>query len=484
MQDRKKITFGIASGFSPLVGADLFLKRVKSAFVNNDPHHFNVIVEEQQLPEEYSQRDSDHKPGERKLHIYDMIQQLVSRKADYIMLNCFISHTFIDELAEAINIPIINMMEGLKYCIQSKYPKVKKIGILTSDYVKKKKLFEKYFDAQDYELVYPDPNIQADCLMEAMYRSEGIKADHLSGKAIENLETACEHLVSRGADLIIPGFNQTSPVCDVLLRKKHFNLIDSSRVYADWAIQSYSQVSAIRQRRIGIIGGIGPLATVDLMEKIINNTPADKDQEHLKMIVEHNPQIPDRTAHLLEDKEDPIIPLYSCAKKLEQREADFIVIPCNTAHAFVDRIQRHLSIPIINMIEEVVKCIGDKYSRAGTIGLLATSGTIQTKIYHSAFEKTDIQLIIPDETHQEMVMQAIYGENGVKAGITRGEPEEKLLQAASFLVSQGARVLILGCTELPLLLAENEKYVIAGKEIVILDPTNILARKCVQLMLT
>ncbi len=118
------------------------------------------------------------------------------------------------------------------------------------------------------------------------------------------------------------------------------------------------------------------------MEKIINNTPADRDQDHLEMVVEHHPQTPDRTAHLLQGGKDPLIPLFTCAKKLENRGADFIVIPCNTAHAFVDRMQSHLQIPIINMIEAVVDYIDTPHSGIQTAGLLATSGTIATGIYH------------------------------------------------------------------------------------------------------
>lgn len=109
----------------------------------------------------------------------------------------------------------------------------------------------------------------------------------------------------------------------------------------------------IRKLTLGIIGGMGPSATVDLMDKIIKNTPAKKDQGHIKMIVDHNPQIPDRTAYLLQNGEDPTIPLLTCARNLEQWGADFIAIPCNTAHAFVDEIQQNISIPIIHMIEEI-----------------------------------------------------------------------------------------------------------------------------------
>ncbi len=101
----------------------------------------------------------------------------------------------------------------------------------------------------------------------------------------------------------------------------------------------------IRKLTLGIIGGMGPSATVDLMDKIIKNTPAKKDQGHIKMIVDHNPQIPDRTAHLLQNGEDPTIPLLTCARNLEQWGADFIAIPCNTAHSLLMRYNKTFQFP-------------------------------------------------------------------------------------------------------------------------------------------
>src|SRR5690606_850527 len=106
--------------------------------------------------------------------------------------------------------------------------------------------------------------------------------------------------------------------------------------------------------KLGILGGVGPSATVDLMNKIIAHTPARRDQDHIKMIVEQNPQIPDRTANLVYNEEDPTIAMFSTCKRLEAEGADVIAIPCNTAHAFVESIQQYLKIPIINMLDATV----------------------------------------------------------------------------------------------------------------------------------
>jgi len=136
---------------------------------------------------------------------------------------------------------------------------------------KQKKLFELYFGTEDYVIFYPDPDIQTTHVMEAIYGPNGIKAGHLSGKVIENLEIACEHLTAKGADVIIPGFTEIPVVIDALQKRNPFNIIDVNQIYADWAIHFYAKAYVPKQYRIGIIGGLGPSATIDLMDKIIKN---------------------------------------------------------------------------------------------------------------------------------------------------------------------------------------------------------------------
>jgi aspartate racemase len=478
----KKITFGVVGGIGPLAGADIFFKLVKSTPAYNDSGHFNVILEQYPLTEKDVYTYENYNSSQRKLHLYNVIKELVERKANAIILTCFISHTFIDELSAQFNIPIINMLEGIKSYVTAKFPKVKNIGILTSDFARKQKLFEHYFDESEYKIIYPDKNVQNDYIMEAIYGEMGIKAGHLTGKVIEFLEKACDNLVNNGAELIIPGFTEIPVVYDALKKKKRFTIIDTNQIYADYAIRFSTNSLVKKEYTIGIIGGVGPSATVDFMDKIIKNTTAKKDQDHFKMIIEHNPKIPDRTDYLINDGEDPTIALYATAKKLEKREADFIVIPCNTAHAFVDKIQKHLSIPIISMLEEVVNHIKKNYKKTKKVGLLATSGTINSGIYHKSFEKSGVRLISPDEENQKYVMDAIYGQKGIKAGYLVGECKDSLLKASEYLVKKGAQIIILGCTELPLALKEDEKYIVNHQEIFFLDPTNILAKKCVSIM--
>ncbi len=233
--------------------------------------------------------------------------------------------------------------------------------------------------------------------------------------------------------------------------------------------------------KIGLIGGLGPAATVDLYDKIVKATPAKTDQEHIKLVVEQNPQIPDRTAALLSGGVDPTLALYNCAKRLEEDGCDAIIIPCNTAHAFIEPMKRHLTIPFINMQQTALEEIQAKFGDKARVGLMATTGTVQTGIYSKKAESMGVPLFVPDEENQKFVMSAIYGEKGVKAGFTDGICREELLKAAAYLVSEkDCNVLILGCTELPLILTEGP-LTVAGKEVFIVDPTSALARKVVSL---
>lgn len=136
------------------------------------------------------------------------------------------------------------------------------------------------------------------------------------------------------------------------------------------------------EKVIGILGGMGPEATIDLFYKIIKLTPAEKDQDHLRIIIDNNPKIPDRIAAILGKGEDPLPVLQETARNLEKAGADFIIIPCNTAHYFLSSIQESIKIPILNMIEETAKETQKRIPQIQKVGLLASIGVYETKIYH------------------------------------------------------------------------------------------------------
>jgi len=156
-------------------------------------------------------------------------------------------------------------------------------------------------------------------------------------------------------------------------------------------------------------------------------------------------------------------------------------LPCNTAHAYIDRIQPRLTVPILNMLSETIAHIERKWQDFPTVGLLATSGTVASRVYHEVAAGRKLDLITPDAMHQNYVMDAIYGEHGVKSGYLEGSCKEALLLALTHLVQRGASVVILGCTELPLILAQDPSYPIGEGTVALVDPADILARRCVEM---
>jgi len=225
------------------------------------------------------------------------------------------------------------------------------------------------------------------------------------------------------------------------------------------------------EKIIGILGGMGPEATIDLFYKIIKFTPAEKDQDHLRIIIDNNPKIPDRTAAILGKGEDPLPALQQSARNLEKAGADFIIIPCNTAHYFLPRIQESVDIPIINMIEETAAEVKRRIPYLKKVGLLASMGVYKAKIYNHFFQKFEIEVIFPDKENQEKVMKVIYA---VKAGDLSDEVKKDIIAVSQNLIDKRAEAIIAGCTEIPLILKEEEVPV------PLIDPTQILARIAVQ----
>ena len=199
------------------------------------------------------------------------------------------------------------------------------------------------------------------------------------------------------------------------------------------------------KKTIGIIGGMGPLATADLFKKIVLNTKAEKDQDHLKVLIDNNTDIPDRTAAILHGGDDPVPQLTKSAVALEKMGADFLIIPCNTAHYFRDAVQKSVNIPILSMLELTGRACQARGIK--TVGLLATEGTVNSGIYQRVFEALGIEMLTPDKPEQTEITNLIY--SGVKAGKADYDVTgvRKVIES---LLSRGAETLILGCTELPL----------------------------------
>ena len=225
------------------------------------------------------------------------------------------------------------------------------------------------------------------------------------------------------------------------------------------------------EKIIGILGGMGPEATIDLFYKIIKFTPAEKDQDHLRIIIDNNPKIPDRTAAILGKGEDPLPALRETAQNLEKAGADFIIIPCNTAHYFLSSIQESVNIPVLNMIEETAKETKKRISQIKKVGLLASIGVYRSGIYHQHFKKFHIEVISPQEKDKEEIMKVIYT---IKAGNLSKRAKKNILKITQKLIDKGAEAIIAGCTEIPLILKEGDI------SFPLIDPTQVLAKIAVQ----
>jgi aspartate racemase len=470
---------GIVGGLGSLAGGDLFFKLIKSRAVIEDQGRYHFLFEQHPFKDVLLPLDKNASMTARKFYVFQVCKSFEESGADAVMLPCFASQTFRAEIQEELRIPVLDMMQALAVHVRHTVKAKTTLGVIASDYVRHSGLFERHF-GQDYEIVYPDAEAQS-ALMDAMYGVNGIKDGHLEGVALEAVYQACLSLQGLGASVVLPGMTELSLVCSDLQRRG-VTVLDINEIYS-----SFATVQGGRPPKppfkLGIVGGVGPAATVDFMGKVVANTPAGRDQEHIKMVVEQNPQIPDRTANLLHDEADPTMAMYATCKRLESAGANAIAIPCNTAHAFVERIQAHLRVPIVNMLHETIEWIVHKYGSGKVVGLLATSGTIQSQVYHEAARNSGLQIVTPGHDYQSMVMDSIYGDRGIKAGFTQGLCREQLLIAAEHLCELGANVLILGCTELPLVLEHCESFEINKRTVAFVDPTTLLARKCVGLSL-
>ena len=150
----------------------------------------------------------------------------------------------------------------------------------------------------------------------------------------------------------------------------------------------------MKMKTVGILGGMGPLATVDLFNKIILETDAHTESENINVVISSNTDIPDRTQYITKGGENPLEYIIEEAKKLQKIGADGIVMPCNTAHYFFDKIQQNIDIPLINMIEETAKVIV-KTNEIVIVKLdyLQQGGRMKEKVYNKTFKKYNLDVL-------------------------------------------------------------------------------------------
>jgi aspartate racemase len=221
---------------------------------------------------------------------------------------------------------------------------------------------------------------------------------------------------------------------------------------------------------VGVIGGLGPEATLDFYAKILKNTPAKKDQDHIHLVIESNPKTPNRNDAIAGLGPSPAPALAEMARSLERAGADFVVMACNTAHAYEPDIRAALTIPFVSLIAEVVDEVKSTHPQTRRVGILATQGSRDANIFRPSFASLGIDVLQLDEASQKRFMKILYQ---IKSGERSSKIRADMRQLGEKLIAMGADVLIAGCTEVPLVLRDGDN----SKSLI--DSTDVLARRCI-----
>lgn len=204
-------------------------------------------------------------------------------------------------------------------------------------------------------------------------------------------------------------------------------------------------------KKLGVIGGLGPMATAFFMQMVIEMTDATVDQEHIEMLIHSCPGIPDRTKYILgQSLESPVGQMASIGKNLVANGAQVIAIPCITANYFYKELSESIPARLINPIEETAKYLKDE--EINTVGLMATDGTVESKLFNYELESKGINLILPGDKSQSYVMDIIY--RNIKAGTP--VDMDKFSYVSEELREKGSKVILLGCTELSMVRRDEE----------------------------
>ncbi|EAQ97795.1 aspartate/glutamate racemase family protein [Congregibacter litoralis] len=226
-----------------------------------------------------------------------------------------------------------------------------------------------------------------------------------------------------------------------------------------------------RSKTVGILGGMGPAATVDLMQRVIAATPASDDCDHIRMLVDNNPRVPSRIKALIEKTgPSPVPALTAMAQQLVSQGADFLAMPCNTAHHFYPELAAAVDVPFLNIMELVARHICASQPGTARVGLLASSALSQIRLYEGSFDARGMTAVYPEASQQTRLMaliQAIKANRGEDCGYTAFQ------DCADLLASAGVDCLLIACTELSVVSRQLKNA------LPVYDAADILAREVV-----
>ena len=227
------------------------------------------------------------------------------------------------------------------------------------------------------------------------------------------------------------------------------------------------------KKLLGVLGGMGPMATADFFRKLIEETPAHCDEDHVPVIIYSVPQMPNRTRAIMGTAESPVPQMLAGLRALRTEGAAFVAIPCNTAHFWYNELCREGGLPIIHIVDAVTDELSHHDGTDQPLGLLATEATLSARIYHDRLSERGIKVIVNSQEERDEFVNA--GIELVKRGRFR-EAGVAVQEAIVRLRERGAQKLVLGCTELPVAIEAGA----ASSLPICIDATRALARACVK----
>ena len=221
---------------------------------------------------------------------------------------------------------------------------------------------------------------------------------------------------------------------------------------------------------VGVMGGLGPIATHDFLGKVLAATGAACDQEHLHLIIDNDPKVPNRNEAIAGRGPSAGPALAAMARRLEDAGADFLVMPCNTASFYAPEIRAATRVPFVGIVPETCAFVRERHPAVRRAGVLAAGGCRQARLYETALAELGLEPVTADDGEQARFMDLLYA---IKAGARGSATKAAMAALGEALIERGAEVVIAGCTEVPLVLVNGD----LGRPLV--DSTAVLAEATV-----
>ena len=515
---RHRAVIGVMGGMGPAAANQFGSQLIQLKDAKTDQEHARVLLDQATDIPDRTGAILQGGPSPVK-NMEASLKRLDQGGADLVAVTCNTAHHFIDDMQNAIDkfglkLQLLHIVDATMDELERQVPGAKRIGLLATTGTVDSGIYQTRAEqtGRNKEWVLPDAAVQA-TVMDGIYK--GVKkGENDFGR--QQLLAAAKALQSEGVDAIllacteIPLVLKTGdikdahgnnlPLIDTLasLAKEALSRAESTPARIATPVGCFSAMQAAlstftqgvtaflhgepeRPRRIGVMGGMGPAAAMQFSDYVVKyNTEAKRDQDHVPLLLDQATDIPDRTKAILDGGRSPVEEMGNSLRRLARAGANEIVMTCNTAHHFEPDMQKiiadeNLPVKLIHIVDATMKLLDQQAPGARNIGLLATTGTVNSKVYQNkAAGRSWMQ---PTKETQAEVMTGIY--DGVKAGKLK-EGGALLRKAAQELADNGADAILLACTEIPLVLKNGDIRNKDGKVVPLIDTLEAQAREAIQ----